>query len=133
MENCSDPEQNILPTGQSFWVSVRRYIASLFIYFIYWWTIWEALKRVVGSTLSPEEAKELIESGVINSVWEYGWGNHYIWFLIALCFTTYCSAILAGATAKKKGAVVGFVVNLPIVAFLSVLCFSFYTSQAELE
>lgn len=117
----------------SFWVSVRRYIGSLFIYLIYWLTIWGALKQVVGATLSPEKAKELVENGVINSVWGYGWGNHYVWFLIALCLTTYCSAILAGATAKKKGAVVGGIVNLPIVVFLSIFCFSLYTSQIEVE
>jgi hypothetical protein len=114
------------PSSWSLLKTVRRYVGALFIYLIYWLTLWGSMVRVVGASLSPEKAQELVEDGQIGSVWEYGWGDHYIWFLIAFCFVTYCCAALAGATAKKKGALVASLANLPIVIFCLVFCWLFY-------
>jgi len=119
--------------NRSFWVPVRRYTGALFIYLVYWFTIWGVLKQVVGATLSPGEAEELVESGIINSVWEYGWGNHYVWFFIVLCLTTYCSAILSGATAKKNGAIVASIANLPVIIFMSFMCYFIYLGNLDLD
>ncbi len=119
--------------SQSSLVSIRRYIGAFLIYLIYWLTIWGAFTRVIGMTLSSEQAKEQVETGVINSVWEYGWGNHYIWFLIVFCSVSYCSALLAGATAKRKGVIVASIANLPIVTTLSFLCVWLYMPQTEIE
>jgi len=137
-ENLFDGEDKIYEADyvtqkQSYWVHLRRYIGAILLYLIYWFTIWSTFTRVLGMTLSSEQAKEQAETGVINSVWEYGWGNHYIWFLFVFCFVSYCSALLAGATAKRKGAIVASIANLPIVIALSFLCIWYYTKQTEIE
>lgn len=131
--NAGIPEANQKSQKPSIWVSVRRYIGAFLVYLIYWLTIWGAFTRVVGTTLSSEQAKEQVENGVINSVWEYGWGDHYIWFLIVFCFVSYCCALLAGATAKKRGCVVAGIANLPIIVFLSFFCVWLYMPQTEME
>ena len=114
------------PSSWSMGRTFRRYVGALFIYLIYWLTLWGSMVKVVGASLSPDKAQELVEIGEVGSVWEYGWGDHYIWFLIAFCFVTYCCAGLAGATAKKKGALVASLANLPIVIFSLLFCWLFY-------
>ena len=119
--------------NQSTWIFVRRCIGAVFLYLIYWLTIMGALKEIVGITLSPKQASELVETGIINSIEEYGWGEHYILYLIAFCVVSYCSAILAGATAKKKGAVIAGIANLPIIALYVFVCVYLYMSQPVTE
>jgi hypothetical protein len=131
--NGKMPEVDRSPQNQSTWVSVRRYVGAVFIYLIYWFTIWEAIKQIIGVTLSPKQAEELVENDIINSVREYGWGDHYIWFLITFCLATYCSASLAGATAKKRGVVVAGIANLPIVVLFSFCCVCLYISKIKVE
>lgn len=112
---------------------VRRYVGSLFVYLIYWLTLWGAMTKVIGASLSPDKARELVESGVIESIWEYGWGNHYIWFLTSFCFVTFCCASLVGATAKKKGPFVASIANLPIIIFMLLICWLFYGNAVEIN
>ncbi len=126
-------EANYELQKQSIWISMRRYTGALLIYPIYWLTIWGAFTRVVGATLSSKKAQEQFENGIIESVWEYGWGDHYIWFLIVFCFVTYCCAVLAGATAKKRGSIIASIANLPLVASLSFICIWLHISQTEIE
>ena len=121
------------PTKWPIWVTVRRYVGSQFIYIIYWLILWEEIRYAAGPALSPDKAKEQVEIGVIESIWEYGWGDHYIWFLIIFCLITYCCGVLAGATAKKKGAVVAGIANLPIVIFMLLLCWFFYIGAIDLD
>lgn len=121
------------PRKWGFWITIRRYVGGFFIYLLYWLTLWGAFTRVVGATLSGHHASELVEEGAIESIWDYGWGNHYIWFLFIFCFVTYCSAVLAGATAKKKGVVVAVIANLPVVVFSSLACILLYVSQIKVE
>lgn len=115
------------------WVTLRRYVGSLFIYLVYWLTLWGAIRRAVPATLSYDKATEQIEAGIIESVWEYGWGDHYILFLIAFCVVTYTCAVLAGATAKKKGALVASIANLPIIIFMSLITWFFYTAAENID
>ncbi len=111
-------------------VTIRRYVGGLFTYIIYWLTLWGSMSRVIGASLSPDKAKEQVEIGAIKSVWEYGWGDHYIGFLISFCFVTYCSAVLSGATAKKKGALVASMANLPVIIFMLLACwFSYFVAE----
>ncbi len=110
------------------WMNVKRYAGALFLYFIYWLILWGSMTKVIGATLSPDKARKLVEIGEIESVWEYGWGDHYIWFLISFCFVTFCSAVLAGATAKKKGVLVASIANLPLIIFMLLTCWVFYTN-----
>ena len=118
---------------QSIWVYLRRHVGALFIYLIYWLTIWGAFTRVVGATLSSDKAREQVDNGVINSVREYGWGNHYIWFLIVLCFVSYCCGLLSGATAKKRGCVLAGIAHLPISTCFMFLCVWSCMAQSRLE
>jgi len=115
------------------YIWARRYIGAFFIYIIYSIMLWGAFKKVVGASLSPQRAEELVEEGIISSVWEYGWGEHYIWFSILLCLATYCSAIVAGAAAKKRGAVIAAVANSPGVLLLSFFCLCLYASEIKIE
>ncbi|MCK4830002.1 hypothetical protein KA005_80525, partial [bacterium] len=126
-------EANYELQKRSIWVPMRRYTGALLIYPIYWLTTWGAFTRVVGATLSSEKAQEQVEQGAIDSVWEYGWGDHYILFLIVFCFVTYCCAVLAGATAKKRGSIIASIANLPLVVSLSFFFFWLHMSQTEIE
>lgn len=128
---CVDGETR--PKALSKWIVVRCYIGAFFIYIIYWGTLFGAIRNVAGATFSPKEAGELVEEGVIDSIWEYGWGDHYILFLIAFCFVTFCCAVLAGATAKKKGAIVASIANLPIIVLASVLCYFLYVGTTNVD
>jgi len=114
-------------------MTVRRYVGALFVYLIYWLTLWESMTKVVGVALSPDKARDLVEIGTIESVWEYGWGDHYIWFLISFCFVTFCCAALAGATAKKKGTLVSSIANLPVIIFMLLVCWFFYIDAVDID
>ena len=118
---------------ESILIPMRRYTGALLIYPIYWITTWGAFTRVVGATLSSKKAQEQVERGIIDSVWEYGWGDHYICFLIVFCLVTYCCAVLAGATAKKRGSIIASIANLPVIVFLSLFYFWLHMSQTEIE
>jgi hypothetical protein len=111
----------------SLWITIRRYAGALIIYLIYSIALWGPISQVVGTSLSPDKAKNQVDIGDIETIWEYGWGDHYIWFLIISCFIAYCCGVLAGATAKKKGALVAGIANLPIVilAIPVLFCSSF--------
>lgn len=115
------------------YIRTRRYVGAFFIYLIYSIMLWGAFKKVVGSTLSMDRAAELVERGIIRSVWDYGWGEHYAWFLILFCVSVYCSAVLAGATAKKRGPVVTGIANLPGVLVLAIFCAGLYLSEVKIE
>ena len=117
----------------SLWVTIRRYVGALIIYLIYWITLWGPIRQVVGATLSPDKAKEQVEIGAIESIWEYGWGDHYIWFLIIFCLVAYCCGVLAGATAKKKGVLIASIANLPIVIFTILFYCFFYKVAIDLD
>lgn len=119
--------------GWTLGMTVRRYVGALSIYLIYWLILWGAIRQVVGTTLSPEKAAEQKERGIIESVWEYGWGDHYIWFLITFCLVTFCSGALAGATAKKRGALVASVANLPVIVFTSFFCWIFFIGALSVD
>lgn len=121
------------PKKWGVWLTIRRYTGASFIYLIYWITLWGAFTRVVGATLSGQNVSELVEEGVLESVWDYGWGDHYIWFLIIFCLVAYSSGALAGATAKKKGAIVASIANLPVIVVSSLFCIFLYISKVEVE
>jgi len=121
------------PRGWTLGITVRRYVGALFIYLIYWLILWGAIRQVAGATLSPEKAKDQMQRGLIESVWEYGWGDHYIWFLITFCFVTFCSGALAGATAKKRGALVASIANLPVIVFTSLFCGLFFIGAFSVD
>lgn len=114
-------------------ITVRRYIGALFVYLIYWLTLWGSMSKVVGATLSADKAKEMVETGSIESVWEYGWGDHYIWYLITICFIAFCCGALVGATAKKKAALVAGIANLPVIMLISLAYWLFYIASADIE
>jgi len=122
-------KEDMHPLKVSKLVAFRRYAGAFFIYIVYWLTLFGAIKRVVGATLSPKEATELVEVGVIDSIWEYGWGDHYVWFLFVICFVTFCCAVLAGATAKKNGAIIASIANVPGVLLMILLCYFHYTGS----
>lgn len=134
MNMSSEPEQlsTLFEDGEgggkaiSRWIVLRRYIGAFFIYIIYWGTVFGAIGHVAGATLSPKEAGELVEEGVIHTIWEYGWGDHYIWFLIVACFVTFCCAALAGAAAKKNGRIIASVANVPILLSLALMSYLHY-------
>ena len=122
-------KEDMHPLKVSKLVVFRRYVGAIFIYIVYWLTLFGAIKRAVGATLSSKEATELVEEGVIDSIWEYGWGDHYVWFLVAICFVTFCCAALAGATAKKNGAIIASIANVPGVLFMILMCYFHYTGS----
>lgn len=129
--DSKNPDMLSLPNNPevkklSIWIIVRRYIGAFFLYLIYWLTLFGALKQVVGATLSPKEASELVDEGFINSIWDYGWGEHYIWFLISICVVTFCCGGISGATAKKKGGIVATIANMPILVLIILMCYLHY-------
>jgi len=117
----------------SIWIIVRRYTGAFFIYLVYWLTLFGALKLTLGSNLSLEKARELVDSGVIDSVSEYGWGDHYILFFISFCFSTFCSAVLSGATAKKRGGIIASIANIPMLSMIALMCYLFYSGKTLYE
>lgn len=108
----------------------RRYVGAFFIYIIYWLTLWGTFRQVGTTLLDYDKAKILLEEGLIKDIWEYGWGEHYVWFLIAICLVTFCCATLAGATAKKNGSIIASVSNIPIVLLLGAVCYLHYNHMA---
>lgn len=117
----------------SIWITVRRYTGAFFLYLIYWLTIFGALKIALGSNLSLEKARELVDAGVIDSVSQYGWGVHYILFFISFCFSTFCSAVLSGATAKKRGSIIASIANIPVLSVMALMCYLIYSGKTLYE
>jgi hypothetical protein len=126
-------EINAEPRKWGVWVTVRRYIGALLIYLFYWLTLWGSFTRVVGATLSSKRAAQLVDEGSLESIWDYGWGDHYIWFLIFFCFVTYCCGALAGATAKKKGALVASIANIPVIIIVTIFCYFIFFGNLHLD
>jgi len=103
---------------------IRRYLGAILVFLIYWLIIWGCISRVTGTVLSSEEASDLVEIGILTNVWEYGWGDHYIWFLLMFCAVTYLVAFVSGATAKRKGGFTAVLANIPV--FLMLLLISYW-------
>lgn len=95
---------------RSTFLSVRRYIGSLFIYMFY--------KPMLIGAMSYTFARDTRSEGK-------GWGDHYILSLIAVMIATFCAAFLVGATAKKKGSIVASIANIPSILF-SIICLYFF-------
>lgn len=120
------------PRRPSVWTVVRRYIGALFIYVLYWVTIVGAFRNAVGSA-SRGKAQELVKEGIIESAREYGWGDHYVWYLIVFCLATLCSALLAGATAKKNGTILASVANAPILLLMGLYSYFYYAYRPDCQ
>lgn len=121
------------PKGVTKWIAARRYVGAFFIYIIYWITLFGAIRNVAGATLSPQEAGELVEEGVIHTIWEYGWGDHYVGYLVVFCTVTFSCGALAGATAKRNGGIVASLSNIPLVLIMILLCYSYFTRRPDCE
>ena len=126
-EEYKETKKGLQETG------LLRKAGAIFIYIIYCLTLFEALKKSFGTSFYYKEARELVEAGVIDSIWEYGWGDHYILFFISFCFSIFCSAILSGATAKKRGDIIASVANIPILFLIGLICYLHYTDKIFLE
>jgi hypothetical protein len=115
------------------WVSARRYIGAVVAFWLYWVTILGSITNAVGPTLSYDEAKAQVESGLIESTQDYGWGDHYLWFLIACLVTAYLCGALAGAISKRNGGVVSVVAAGPVICLMGVAYYFFLrdTSGAQ--
>jgi hypothetical protein len=125
--SIGSPDAQSAPVSEGWWVTARRYAGGFFIYLVYWVTLFGAIRNSIGYTLSGKDARRLIEEGVIESVSEYGWGDHYVWFVIVFSLATFCSAALTGATAKRSGHIIASVANIPVFAMAVLLCYFQYT------
>jgi hypothetical protein len=54
----------------------------------------------------------------------WGWGNHYVWRLLAGMISTYLAAVLAGAIAKNRAGMTVAISNLPSIAIWVVMIFA---------
>jgi len=115
------------------WTIWWRYVGAFFIFIIYWLTLWGTFRQVGTTLLDYEKAKILLEAGLIKNIWEYGWGEHYVWFLIAICLVTFWCAALSGATAKKNGSIIASVSNICIVLGLGTICYLHYNHMATAD
>jgi len=64
---------------------------------------------------------------------EWGWGSHYIWRLFAGVVVTAFVGFLAGAIAKKNGAKVAAIANIPSVLIWGAMIYLFGFSGVEVE
>ena len=110
-----------------------RYTGGILAFWVYWFTLWGVVTSVVGRILSPGEAAQLVQLGVIRTTSEYGWGDHYIWFLIVITAITLVCSGLTGAIARKRGAVIAALASVPIALLVAVMAYLHYTGQTSLE
>lgn len=77
--------------------------------------------------------KEMKLAGMSISPNEWGWGNHYIWRLVAAIVVTAVAGFLAGAIAKNKGALTTAISNIPSVLFWIFFIYLYGFSGEPLE
>lgn len=112
--------------------SWRRYVGGILAYWVYWLTLW-AGARAVGMQFALAEAREAADRGVIDSIWSYGFGDHYLLFLILFCTVAFVCAILTGAIARKRAGLIAGIGHIPVIALTAFLAYLHYTGQTVVE
>ncbi|HET6428952.1 MAG TPA: hypothetical protein VFJ30_11105 [Phycisphaerae bacterium] len=105
------------------------YAGGILAFWVYWLVLWGTVTSVVGRTLWPEEAQRLVQLGMIQTRSEYSWGDHYVWFLIAIVVVTAVCSGLTGAIAKKRGALIAAISSIPAALLLAGAAYLHYTGQ----
>lgn len=77
--------------------------------------------------------KEMRLSGLSVDPRQWGWGNHYIWRIIAGVIVTAVAGFLAGAISKAKGAVTAATSNIPSIIVWALMVYFFGFSNVEVE
>lgn len=90
---------------------MRRKIAAFVAFNVYSIALLDAFERNTVFLFHPEIASDL---GVPDA-YTWGWGEHYIWRLLAACVVTFLVGFLAGAIAKSHGREVAAISNIPSV------------------
>lgn len=114
-------------------VLVRRYVGAVLAFWVYWMTLFGSFVRAVGPTLSYDEARYEAEVGLIDAPFDYGWGEHYIWFTICSLIAAFCCGALAGAIAKRRGATVAAVAVVPVVGIMGFAYYFFLQHATDWE
>lgn len=112
---------------------VKPFLHAFQLYTIYWLTTFIVIKSAFSYTLFYEDAKEYLESGIISIISDYGWADHYIWFLIVVCIVSFISAFLCGATTKRFGGLFSAISNIPIGILFSIIAYLAVTDQIPFE
>ena len=102
------------------WIPACRYAGAILAYWIYWLVLWGGMTAAVGPTLSPSKV-------------DYGWGDHYILFLLGFCVAVGCASVLSGAMAKRNGAVIASVANVPVALLMVTAAYFHYTGGMYFE
>jgi len=92
--------------------SWKTYLGAFTLFNLYSLFFVSAFQESTGYTLAT---KEVLELGIDPREW--GWGDHYVWRLIASILVTALAGMLAGAFARSKGAMVGLISNIPSCLF----------------
>lgn len=133
-EDADSINGEILPDdSNSFWCSVRRYIGGTFAYWVYVLILFGGIRNGALVTILGHDAKEQVEKGVIDSIYDYSWGSHYIWFAILFCVSVFCTAALTGAIAKRRGAIIAFIANIPLAVFMGWISYLHYSNELVFE
>ena len=138
LEETPSPDSRFSPPESDYavervWVASSRYVGAVLAYWAYWPLLWIAAHAGFYEVIAGKEARLLVDSGAITSVWEYGWGDHYVWYLILFCAVAACCSILTGAIAKKHGALVAGIANVPVVLLVAGLAYLHYTGQTSTD
>ena len=77
--------------------------------------------------------REMKMSGFDINPREWGWGDHYIWRLFSGVAVTAVVAVLAGAIAKKNGAKIAAIANIPSLIVWGGMIYFFGFTDVEVE
>jgi hypothetical protein len=102
-------------------------------FWLYWVTIQGSITSAVGPTLSYDKAKAQVESGLIAATEDYGWGDHYVWYLVAALVTAYLCGALAGAIAKRNGGVISGVAIAPVICVMGIAYYYFLRDTSAFD
>jgi hypothetical protein len=94
---------------------MRRGILAIVAFNIYSPVLLSAFEQNTAYLFDPGLIKEMQLSGLDFSPGEWGWGNHYIWRIVAAVVVTALVGVLAGAIAQEGGARVATLANIPSV------------------
>lgn len=107
---------------------VRKVFAVL-AFNVYAWCIVWAFQANTAYQFDADMIRRLSGTGFDTPPTQWGWGNHYIWRVLAAVIATALAGVLAGGLARTRAGLTAAIANIPSIAISGALIYWFVTEN----